>query len=47
MSEWENKWNNAKTVGEGKQIGRDFRDKFKLTDMEAINYLNGKCKKYI
>ncbi len=41
LAEWRKKKNALKTIGEFKALGREFRDKFGLTDREAIDYLRG------
>jgi hypothetical protein len=33
-----------KTIGEFKTLGRELRDKFNLTDMEAIDILNNRSE---
>ncbi len=42
IQEFQDRKSKLKTIGEFKELGRELRDKFKLTDMEAINLLNGK-----
>jgi hypothetical protein len=42
VREYQTKREGLKTIGEFKTLGRELRDKFNLTDMEAINILNGK-----
>jgi len=42
VKEYQSKRDNIKTIGEFKQLGRDLRDKFGLTDKEAIDILNNK-----
>jgi hypothetical protein len=41
LSEWRIKWNESITIGERKAVGREFRDKYGLTDAETINLLDG------
>jgi len=42
VKEYQSKRDSIKTIGEFKQLGRDLRDKFSLTDKEAIDILNNK-----
>lgn len=39
------KANKTKNIGEWKAVGREFRDKHKLTDREVIEILNGRLLK--
>lgn len=47
IRDYQNKRNGLKTIGEFKALGRELRDKFGLTDMEAINILNGENNKIL
>jgi len=38
--EFQNKKDSLKTIGEFKELGREMRDTFNLTDKEAIDLLN-------
>lgn len=40
--DWQSRKNKLKTIGEFKELGRELRDKFNLTDRQAIDILNGK-----
>lgn len=42
VHEYQLKKENVKTIGDFKELGREFRDKFNLTDREAIDLLNNK-----
>lgn len=42
VREYQNRRIGLKTIGEFKALGRELRDKFGLTDREAIDVLNGK-----
>lgn len=43
MREYQEKRKGLKTIGEFKALGRELRDKFGLTDREAIDILNGEA----
>lgn len=45
IEEYHKKIDNAKTIGEFKTIGRELRNKFNLTDLEAIDILNKRYDK--
>ncbi len=38
--EYQNRKEDLKTIGEFKELGRELRDKFDLTDREALDILN-------
>jgi hypothetical protein len=41
LLDWQHKANVvSKTMSEFKEVGRELRDKYNLTDLEAINLLN-------
>ncbi len=42
IRDYQDKREALKTIGEFKELARDFRDKFGTTDREAIDLLNGK-----
>ncbi len=42
IREYQDKVDKLKTIGEFKTLGRELRDKFGLTDREALDLLNGK-----
>lgn len=42
IEEYQKRRDRLKTIGEFKALGRELRDKFNLTDMQAINILNRK-----
>jgi hypothetical protein len=41
ISEYQNRRSKLKTIGEFKALGRELRDRFGLTDREAIDLMNG------
>jgi len=41
VQEYREKLKTVKTIGEFKELGRELRDKFNLTDRQAIDILNG------
>ncbi len=47
IREYQEKKKNIKTIGEFKALGRELRDKFSLTDKQAIDVLNGKDKEIL
>jgi len=40
LKSYKDKVQSIKTIGEFKQLGRELRDEFNLTDIEAIQILN-------
>ncbi len=42
IKEFQERKANIKTIGEFKELGRELKDKFGITDREAIDLLNGK-----
>lgn len=42
IEEYQKRRDKLRTIGEFKALGRELRDKFNLTDMQAINILNRK-----
>ena len=45
IQEWMDKAKAVKTIGEWKEVGRELRDKYNLTDREAIDIINGNLLK--
>ena len=41
VQEYREKLKTVKTIGEFKELGRELRDKFSLTDRQALDILNG------
>ena len=42
IKEYQNRKRNLKTIGEFKELGRELKNLYGLTDREAIDLLNGK-----
>jgi hypothetical protein len=42
IMEYQSKMGDIKTIGEFKALGRELRDKFNLTDRQAIDILNNR-----
>ena len=47
IREYQEKRKGIKTIGQFKELGRELRDKFALTDRQAINILNGNDKEIL
>jgi len=47
VQEYHDKLETIKTIGEFKALGRELRDKFNLTDRQAIDILNGKANEIL
>lgn len=45
MIKWIDKKSKIKTIGEFKELGRQLRDEYNLTDRQAIDILNGSLPK--
>ena len=41
LKEWQDKLCSVQTIGEWKAVGREFRDKYNLTDRQALDILRG------
>lgn len=44
LHEWKSRKDALKTIGEFKALGRECRDKYGITDQQAISIINGEAK---
>ena len=47
IKQYQKRKKELKTIGQFKKLGRELRDKFKLTDSEAIDILNKRSDKIL
>lgn len=41
LKKWQDEWEQCKTASDWKAHGRKFRDKYGLTDRQALDYMRG------